>query len=282
MKHQTMAVTAADVSKLRKMTGAGMMDCKNALEEANGDFEKAVEIIRKRGKLVASKRADREATEGVVLAKANAEGKLGALIVLNCETDFVAKNADFIKFAQSILDLALEKNPADLDALKQLTMEGRNVGDQVLEQVGIIGEKIDLSYYNKIEASQVVAYIHPGNMLATLVGLNKIASLQVGKDVAMQVAAMSPVAVDKNSVPAATVAKEREIALEQTKNDPKNQGKPAAILEKIAEGKLEKFFKEGTLLNQEFTKDSSKTIRQYLQSVDKDITVTGFLRYALK
>jgi elongation factor Ts len=277
-----MAVTAADVSKLRKMTGAGMMDCKNALEEANGDFEKAVEIIRKRGKLVASKRADREATEGVVLAKANAEGKLGALIVLNCETDFVAKNADFIKFAQSILDLALEKNPADLDALKQLTMEGRNVGDQVLEQVGIIGEKIDLSYYNKIEASQVVAYIHPGNMLATLVGLNKIASLQVGKDVAMQVAAMSPVAVDKNSVPAATVAKEREIALEQTKNDPKNQGKPAAILEKIAEGKLEKFFKEGTLLNQEFTKDSSKTIRQYLQSVDKDITVTGFLRYALK
>jgi elongation factor Ts len=277
-----MAVTAADVSKLRKMTGAGMMDCKNALEEVNGDFEKAIEIIRKRGKLVASKRADRDATEGVVLAKPNAEGKRGAMIVLNCETDFVAKNADFVKFAQSILDLALEKNPSDLDSLKQLTMEGRKVGDQVLEQVGIIGEKIDLSYYNKIEASQVVAYIHPGNMLATLVGLNKTAGLQVGKDVAMQVAAMSPVAVDKNSVPAATVAKEREIALEQTKNDPKNQGKPAAILEKIAEGKLEKFFKEGTLLNQEFTKDSSKTIRQYLQSVDKDLTVTGFLRYSLK
>ena len=277
-----MAVTAADVSKLRKMTGAGMMDCKNALEEGNGDYEKAVEIIRKRGKLVASKRADREATEGVVLAKVNAEGKLGAMIVLNCETDFVAKNADFVKFAQSILDLALEKKPADLDVLKQLTLEGRKVGDQVLEQVGIIGEKIDLSYYNKIEASQVVAYIHPGNMLATLVGLNKTASIQVGKDVAMQIAAMSPVAVDKDSIPAATVAKEREIALEQTKNDPKNQGKPAAILEKIAEGKLEKFFKEGTLLNQEFTKDSSKTIRQYLQSVDKDITVTGFLRYALK
>ncbi|MBP1667962.1 MAG: tsf [Bacteroidetes bacterium] len=277
-----MAITAADVSKLRKMTGAGMMDCKNALEEVNGDFEKAIEIIRKRGKLVASKRADRDATEGVVLAKANAEGKRGAMIVLNCETDFVAKNADFVKFAQSILDLALEKNPSDLDSLKQLTLEGRKVGDQVLEQVGIIGEKIDLSYYNKIEASQVVAYIHPGNMLATLVGLNKTAGLQVGKDVAMQVAAMSPVAVDKNSVPAATVAKEKEIALEQTKNDPKNQGKPAAILEKIAEGKLEKFFKEGTLLNQEFTKDSSKTIRQYLQSVDKDLTVTGFLRYSLK
>jgi elongation factor Ts len=277
-----MVITAADVSKLRKMTGAGMMDCKHALEEANGDYDKAVEIIRKKGKLVASKRADREATEGVVLAKANAEGKLGAMIVLNCETDFVAKNANFVKFAQSILDLALEKKPADLDTLKQLTLEDRKVGDQVLEQVGIIGEKIDLSYYDKIEASQVVAYIHHGNMLATLVGLNKIANLQVGKDVAMQVAAMSPVAIDKNSVPAATVAKEKEIALEQTKNDPKNQGKPAAILEKIAEGKLEKFYKESTLLNQEFTKDSSKTIRQYLQSVDKDITITGFLRYSLK
>jgi elongation factor Ts len=277
-----MVVTAADVSKLRKMTGAGMMDCKHALEEANGDYERAVDIIRKKGKLVASKRADREASEGVVLARVNTEGKLGALIVLNCETDFVAKNSNFIKFAQSILDLALEKKPADLDALKQLTMEGRKVGDQVLEQVGIIGEKIDLSYYDKIEASQVVAYIHPGNMLATLVGLNKTTNLQVGKDIAMQVAAMNPVSVDKDSVPAATVAREKEIALEQTKNDPKNLGKPAAILEKIAEGKLEKFFKEGTLLNQEFTKDSSKTIRQYLQSVDKDITVTGFLRYSLK
>ena len=277
-----MAVTAAEVSKLRKMTGAGMMDCKHALEEANGDYEKAVEIIRKKGQLVASKRADREAGQGVVLARASSDGRRGAMIVLNCETDFVAKNENFINFAGSILDLAVEKNPADLDALKQLTMEGRTVGDQVTEQVGIIGEKIELSYYGKIEASQVVAYIHMGNMLATLVGLNKTTSLQTGKDVAMQVAAMSPVAVDKNSVPAATVAKEKEIALEQTKNDPKNQGKPAAILEKIAEGKLEKFFKEGTLLNQEFTKDSSKTIRQYLQSVDKDLTVTGFLRYSLK
>jgi len=277
-----MAVTAADVSKLRKMTGAGMMDCKHALEEANGDYEKAVEIIRKKGQLVASKRADREAGQGVVLARASSDGRRGAMIVLNCETDFVAKNENFINFARSILDLAVEKNPADLDALKQLTMEGRTVGDQVTEQVGIIGEKIELSYYGKIEASQVVAYIHMGNMLATLVGLNKTTSLQTGKDVAMQVAAMNPVAVDKDSVPASTIAKEKEIALEQTKNDPRNQGKPAAILERIAEGKLEKFFKEGTLLNQEFTKDSSKTIRQYLQSVDKDLTVTGFLRYSLK
>jgi elongation factor Ts len=277
-----MAITAAEVSKLRKMTGAGMMDCKHALEEANGDYDMAVEIIRKKGQLVASKRADREAGEGVVRARASAEGKLGAMIVLNCETDFVAKNENFIKFAQSILDLAVEKNPADLDTLKQLTLEGRKVGDQVTEQVGIIGEKIELSYFGKIEASQVVAYIHPGNMLATLVGLNKTANHQVGKDLAMQVAAMNPVAVDKDSIPASTVAKEKEIALEQTKNDPRNQGKPAAILEKIADGKLEKFFKEGTLLNQEFTKDNSKTVRQYLQSVDKEITVTEFLRYSLK
>jgi len=277
-----MAVTAAEVSKLRKITGAGMMDCKHALEEANGDYDKAVEIIRKKGQLVASKRADREAGQGVVLAKANADGKRGVMIVLNCETDFVAKNENFIKFAQSILDLAVEKNPADLVALKQLTLEGRKVGDQVMEQIGIIGEKIELSYYNMIEAAQVIAYIHPGNMLATLAGLNKAASLQVGKDIAMQVAAMSPVAIDRNFVTTETVAKEREIALEQTKNDPRNQSKPANILEKIAEGKLEKFFKESTLLNQEFTKDASKTIRQYLHSFDKDLTVTGFLRYSLK
>ena len=277
-----MAITAADVSKLRKITGAGMMDCKHALEEANGDFDKAIEIIRKKGQLVANKRADREAGEGVVLAKAAADGKRGTIIVLNCETDFVAKNENFVKFAQTILNHALEKSPADLNELRHLNMEGRSVGDQVIEQVGIIGEKIDLSYYGKLEAAQVVPYIHPGNKLATLVGLNKTAALQVGRDVAMQVAAMNPVAVDRDSISAAVIAKEMEIALEQTKNDPKNQQKPANILDKIAEGKLEKFFKEGTLLNQEFTKDNSKTIRQYLQSVDKDLTVTGFLRFSLK
>jgi elongation factor Ts len=277
-----MDITAAEVSKLRKITGAGMMDCKHALEEANGNYEKAVDIIRKKGQLVASKRADREAGEGVVLAKSTADGKRGAMVILNCETDFVAENENFVKFALSILDLALEKNPSDLEALKQLKLDGRNVADQVVEQVGIIGEKIDLSNYFKIEASQVIPYIHPGNKLATLVGLNKTANLQVGKDVAMQVAAMSPIAVDRDSIPAAIIAKEKEIALEQTKNDPKNQGKPANIMEKIAEGKLEKFFKEGTLLSQDFTKDSSKTIRQYLQSVDEDLTVTGFLRFSLK
>jgi elongation factor Ts len=277
-----MAITATDISKLRKITGAGMMDCKHALEEANGDYEKAIEIIRKKGQLVASKRADRDAGEGVVLAKATLDGKRGAIVVLNCETDFVAKNENFVKITQKILDIALEKNPADLDALKLLMLEGRKVADHVMEQVGIIGEKIELSYYSSLEAMQVTPYIHPGNKLATLVGFNKTVPAQVGKDIAMQVAAMSPVAVDRDSVPAATVTKEKEIALEQTKNDPKNQGKPANILEKIAEGKLEKFFKEGTLLSQDFTKDASKTIRQYLQSVEKDLTVTGFLRFSLK
>jgi len=272
-----MAISAADVSKLRKMTGAGMMDCKNALEESNGSFETAVEIIRKRGQLVASKRADREAGEGVVIARISADGTFGAIITLNCETDFVAKNADFVKFAQDILLAATEKKPADLEALKALTLDGRSIGDRVIEQVGIIGEKLELSYYVKIEAAQVAPYIHPGNRLATLVGLSKAVDVQIGKDVAMQVAAMSPVAVDKADVPADIIEKEKEIGREQARNE----GKAENMLDKIAEGKLNKFFKESTLLNQEFTKDSSKTVRQYLQDADKDLTVTAFYRYTL-
>ncbi len=270
-------ITAADVSKLRKSTGAGMMDCKKALQEADGDFEKAVEIIRKKGQAVANKRADREASEGVVLAKVNSESNHGALIILNCETDFVAKNDDFINFAQSILDLALEKNPTDLEGLKQLDMEGKNVADKIVEQVGIIGEKIELSEYNKVDASQVIPYIHPGNKLATLVGLNKAVDLQIGRDIAMQVAAMSPIAVDKGDVPQKVIEKEMEIGREQARQE----GKPENILDKIAEGKLNKFFKESTLLNQDFTKDSKKTVRQYLQENDKELTVTGFVRQSL-
>lgn len=272
-----MAITAADVSRLRKMTGAGMMDCKNALEESNGNFDQAVEIIRKKGQLVASKRADRDATEGVVLAKVSDKGNMGAMIVLNCETDFVAKNDNFIKLADEILDLALEQKPADLDGLKKLGFKGRTVGDVVTEQVGIIGEKLDLSYFGKIEAPQVIPYIHPGNKLATLVGMTKAVDVKVGRDIAMQVAAMNPVAVDKSDVSAEMVEKEKEIGREQARNE----GKPENMLDKIAEGKLNKFFKESTLLNQDFTKDNSKTIRQYLQGVDKDLTVTGFLRYSL-
>jgi elongation factor Ts len=259
------------------MTGAGMMDCKNALEESKGDFELAVEIIRKRGQLVASKRADRNATEGVVFAKVTAKGDFGAMIVLNCETDFVAKNENYIQFATEILDEAVNQRPSDLEALKALKLKGRSIGELVTERVGIIGEKMELSFYAKIEAAQVIPYIHPGNKLATLVGMSKVADIKIGKDIAMQVAAMGPVAVDKSDVPADIIAKEKEIGREQARNE----GKADNMLDKIAEGKLNKFFKESTLLNQDFTKDSSKTVRQYLQSLDKDLTVTGFVRYNL-
>jgi elongation factor Ts len=275
-------ITAADVNKLRQATSAGMMDCKKALEEANGDFEKATEIIRKKGQMVAAKRADREATEGAVLAKVNGDATFGALTTLCCETDFVGKNEQFVQFADSILKLAIDNKPADLAALKGLKFGNQTVGDAVTERVGIIGEKIDLINYFKIEAAQVIGYIHPGNKLATLVGFSKkLNDAQVGKDVAMQIAAMSPVAVDKDSIPASVIEKEKEIAMEQTRNDKKNEGKPANIVEKIAEGKLEKYLKENTLVNQEFIKDSKLTVGQYLQKIDKDLKVVGFFRYTL-
>jgi len=272
-------IKAAEVSKLRKMTGAGMMDCKQALQEANGDFDKAIEIIRKKGQAVANKRADREASEGVVLAKTSANGKQGVMIVLNCETDFVAKNEKFIQFAQSILDLAAEKQPADLDALKALDLSGKSVSEAVTEQVGMIGEKLELPFYSKINAESVTAYIHPGNMLASMIGLNKdVSDVQVGKDVAMQVAAMNPVAVNRDGVAQEVIDKELEIGREQARKE----GKPEEILEKIAQGKLNKFFKENTLLDQNFVKDNKKSVTQYLQEVEKELTVTGFVRYGLK
>ncbi len=270
-------ITATEVNKLRKTTGAGMMDCKKALQEADGNFEKAIEIIRKKGQAIANKRADRDASEGVVLAKLNSDKTMGAMIVLNCETDFVAKNEDFIGFAQSILDKAVENNPADLELLKQTKLDDKTISDKILEQVGIIGEKLELAYFDKISAAQVVTYIHPGNKLATIVGFNKTTSEQVAKDIAMQVAAMSPVAVDKSDVSEEIIEKEKEIGREQARRE----GKPENILDKIAEGKLNKFFKESTLLNQEFTKDNKKSIRQYLQENDKELTVTAFLRYSL-
>ena len=199
----TMAqISAADVSKLRKTTGAGMMDCKKALQEAEGDFEKAIEIIRKKGQAVANKRADRDAAEGAVIAKTNANGTMAAMIVLNCETDFVAKNDDFVGLAQSILNKAVEKNVADLESLKQLELDGKTIADIIVEQIGKIGEKIDLAYYEKVEAGKTVAYIHPGNKLATVVGFNKSTDDQVAKDIAMQVAAMAPIAVDQDGVSA--------------------------------------------------------------------------------
>jgi len=271
-------INAADVAKLRRVTLAGMMDCKKALEESGGDFDKAIEIIRKKGQAVANKRADKLATEGVVLSKVSSDNKLGALIVLNSETDFVAKNAEFVSLANNILDIALVKKPADLEALKALPFEKSTVGEKVTEFVGIIGEKLELSYYEKIEAAHVQAYIHPGNRLATIAGFSKAGiNVQVYKDVAMQIAAMSPVAVDKDDVPASVIAQEIEIGKEQARRE----GKPEEMLEKIAQGKLGKFFKESTLLNQEFVKDNKMTIRQYLQSIDKDLTVTAFKRFTL-
>lgn len=271
-------ISAADVAKLRKVTLAGMMDCKKALEEAEGNFDKAIEIIRKKGQAVASKRADKEASEGVVLSKTTPDGKLGAIIVLNSETDFVAKNDDFIGLANIIIDAALSNKPSDLDALKALPIDGVKTEDKVVEFVGIIGEKLELSYYDKVEAPYVQAYIHPGNKLATLVGFNKTGlDIQIYKDIAMQVAAMNPVAVDKDDVPKEVISQEIEIGKEQARRD----GKPEEMLERIAQGKLGKFFKENTLLNQEFIKNNKLTVSQYLKSADKDLTVTSFKRYTL-
>ncbi|TAJ15085.1 elongation factor Ts [Marinilabiliaceae bacterium JC017] len=273
-----MAITAADVSKLRKTTGAGMMDCKKALTEAEGDFEKAVEIIRKKGQAIASKRADREASEGVVLAKVTADRKRGALIVLNCETDFVAKNEGFVALADSILDLALEQSPADLEALKALELNGTAVGDVVVEQIGVIGEKLDLAAYEKVEAETVVAYIHPGNKLATLVGFNQAdVEEQVARDVAMQAAAMSPVSVNRDCVPQEVIDKELEIGRDMARNE----GKPEAMLDKIAQGRLNKFFKESTLMEQAFVKDNKLTIKQYLDGASKGLVASDFKRYSL-
>ncbi len=273
-----MSFTTADVVKLRKVTGAGMMDCKNALTEAEGNFERAMEIIREKGKLVASKRADRDAAEGVVLAKVNSDSKFGAMIVLNCETDFVAKNENFVVFADSILNLALENKAESLEVLKALILDGRTVEAQVTEQTGVIGEKIELSYYNCIKAETVISYIHPGNKLATLVGFNNEGvDNQVAKDVAMQVAAMAPVAIDTDSIPQEVINKELEIAKEKFRQE----GKPEAMLEKIAMGALNKWYKEVTLLNQIYVKDGKITIKEFLAQNDKTLKVTAFDRYTL-
>lgn len=273
-----MSFTTADVVKLRKVTGAGMMDCKGALADADGNFERAVEIIREKGKLVANKRADRDAAEGVVLAKVTADQKFGAMVVLNCETDFVAKNENFVAFADSILNIALENKADSLETLKALNLNGRVIDAQVTEQTGVIGEKIELSYYSKIDAETVIGYIHPGNKLATLVGFNKAGvDINVAKDVAMQVAAMAPVAVDKDSVSPEVVEKELAIAKEKFRLE----GKPEAMLDKIAQGALNKFFQESTLLNQIYVKDGKISIKEFLAQNDKELTVTAFDRYTL-
>lgn len=271
-------ISAADVAKLRKMTGAGMMDCKEALTESNGDFEVAIENLRKKGQKVASKREDREAKEGVALSGISADGKKAAIVVLNSETDFVAKNADFIAVTKSILDVALAQSPANLEELLALQVNGLKISDIVLDQMSKIGEKIELSYYEMITGETTAAYIHPGNKLATIVALN-VAGIepQVGRDVAMQIAAMSPVSIDKADCPQSVIEKEIEIAKELLRNE----GKAEDMLEKIAQGKLQKFFAENTLLNQEFVKESKTTIKEYLQRTNKQLTVTAFKRYSI-
>ena len=274
-----MNITAADVNKLRQQTGAGMMDCKKALQEAEGDFENAVDILRKKGQKVAAKRSDRDASEGVVLAKVSNDGARGSIIVLNCETDFVAKNDGFVEVASTILDTALSSAPASLDDLKALNFgsTGQTIAEKVTEEIGKIGEKIDLSAYDTITAGKVVSYIHPGNKLATLVAFNKNVSDDVARDVAMQVAAMDPISLDSDSVPADVIARELEVG----KDLAIQEGKPAEMAEKIAQGRLNKFFKESTLLNQDFIKDGKKSVKQYLQESDKELTVTSFKRYSL-
>jgi len=270
-------IKAADVAKLRKATGAGMMDCKKALVEAQGDYEKAIEEIRKRGQAIANKRADRDATEGVVLAKTTEDNKLGVVLVLNCETDFVAKNEDFISFAQSVVDKAIELKPATLEELNAIEIDGKTIGTLVTERSGITGEKMEISSYAMLQSDFVVPYIHTGNRLATLVSYNKSFDAQAGRDIAMQVAAMAPVSVDKDDVPASVIEKELEIGREQAKKE----GKPEAILDKIAQGKLGKFFKENTLMNQIFVKDGKATIAAYLKSVDAEAKVNAFERFSL-
>jgi elongation factor Ts len=274
-----MTITAADVNKLRQMTGAGMMDCKKALTEAGGDFEKAIDELRKKGQKVAANRGDRESKEGAVLAKVTADNKRGVVLAINCETDFVAINADFVKMVGNVLDIAIEKNAKTADELKALSYDGKiTIADKLIEQTGVIGEKIELTKFEAIEAPFVLAYVHPGNKLANIVGFSSPSvKPEVAKDVAMQVAAMAPVAVDKGDVDAETIKREIEVGKEQAREE----GKPEDMLEKIAMGKLNKFYKESTLLNQEFIKDNKKTIAQYLNESEKGLTVTAFKRIAL-
>ena len=270
-------ISASDVGKLRRQTGSGMMDCKKALIEASGDFEQAVDILRKKGQKVAAKRADRQATEGVVIAKNNTDNNKAILISLNCETDFVAKNEDFIKIAYSILDKAVSENLASSEDLSSMLLdEGMTVAEKVLEQTGVIGEKIEIRA-QVVEDTQVSSYVHAGNRLATIVGFNQTLDHQVARDIAMQVAAMSPIAVDKDNVDQETVNRELEIA----KDLARQEGKPEQMLDKIAQGRLNKFFKENTLLNQAFIKDGKKSVAQYLQEHAKDLSVTCFKRVGL-
>jgi elongation factor Ts len=272
-----MAISAADVNKLRKQTGAGMMDCKKALTETNGDFEAAVDFLRKKGQKVSASRSDRETTEGVVIARTNSDETRGIVIGISCETDFVAKNDAFIQFASSIADVAIKGNVNTAEEVLALDLNGTTVQDAITDQIGKIGEKIEVSSFNVESAEKVVSYIHANNKLGVLVAMSKAGNGSIeaaGKDVAMQIAAMKPVALDKDAVDSATIEREIEIA----KDVIRAEGKPEAMIEKIALGKLNKFFKDNTLLNQQFVKDSSKTVKEMLAEVDKDLNVVSFKR----
>ena len=275
----TVTISAQDINKLRQATGAGMMDCRKALTETNGDFEAAIDWLRKQGQKVAAKRSDREAKEGVVIAKTNSNHTTGFVVCISCETDFVSKNADFVAFAQSIADAAVENNVKSAEELNEVSINGAKVADLINDKLASIGEKIAVSKFERIEAPYVSSYIHGANRMGVLVGLNKEAA-EAGKDIAMQIAAMNPVAVDAASVPADVIAREKDIILDLMKQDPKMAGKPEEMVAKIAEGKLNAFFKEQTLLAQAFVKDSSKTVGDYLKS-SGDVTVTEFKRVAL-
>lgn len=275
----TVTITAADINKLRQATGAGMMDCRKALTENNGDFEAAIDWLRKKGAKVAALRSDRDAKEGVVLAKTTADNKTGIAVCVSCETDFVSKNADFVAFAQSIMDAAIANNVKSVDELNNVTINGQKVADLVNDKLASIGEKIGISKFERIDADYVASYIHGANRMGVLVGLTKEAP-EAGKDVAMQIAAMNPVAVDPDSVPADIVAREKAIITDQVAADPKMAGKPAEMIEKIAGGKLNAFFKESTLLAQAFVKDGNMSVADYLKSAG-DVKVTGFKRVAL-
>jgi elongation factor Ts len=275
-----MAISAQEVNKLRKMTGAGMMDCKKALTEANGDFEKAIEILRKKGQKISTSRADKEASEGSVFIQSNQDDTRSVLIALNCETDFVAKNEEFQSLGDSIVQTAANNNPGSVEELLKIKVDHLTVKEKIIELMGKIGEKIEISAYEIMEGEKVVSYKHANNKLGVLValkGVNGSDVSDVGKDVAMQIAAMNPVAINKDDVPQEVVEKEIEIGKEQARAE----GKPEAMLEKIAVGKLNKYFKEYTLLNQQFVKDNSLTVAKYLENVKTGLTVANFKRISI-
>jgi elongation factor Ts len=276
----TATITAQDINKLRQATGAGMMDCRKALTETNGDFEGAIDWLRKQGQKVAAKRSDREAKEGVVVARTTFDHKTGIVLTISSETDFVSKNAEFVAFANSIADAAIGNNVKSVEELNEVMINGSKVGDMINDKLASIGEKIGVSRFERVEAPYVASYIHGANRMGVLVAFNKEAG-EAGKDIAMQIAAMNPLAVDPSAIPAETIERERSIVTETIAADPKMAGKPSEMIAKIAEGKLNSFFKENTLAAQLFVKDNGKTVSEYLKSVDGELKVIEFRRVAL-